>query len=434
MNLDWNFLEPSKSEWVQKESTASPAPSLNFEINQDSLSLKSDGEDNFHESVCEEIARKDTITNMVPLRETHICEENQEKVQEAGVEDDFGDFHMSLPVKKSEVDDDFDDFKSVVSNEASITPQLQCLQPLPAEPLKPIVVHTSSTQLPAKIEWPEPGLTEDDIHTIELTYVKQPQVPETETKKEEKPPESNKNFSKKPSVEDDDWTDFISHKETSKGSPERVHNNLQLSVFNLGNIQPIKPPVPVITPQGLIQTKLSSSGTISPLMSSPVHSHRPQQKQLTAKPPDDYQPSIISQQFSRQFFDNTNQNHLASNVSLSNYNLHPSFGHHSDSFVVPSAKQHNTNNSSTCDDDDWTDFISSQPVPVPNVEQQSLSFTPNIIANPNRYDPLREFRLNGDVLNSSGSRKVTQKSSVPSVATLPDLDFVIAKNRTFNKK
>lgn len=431
INLDWNFLEPTKAdEWPQKETTASPAHSLNFEVNQDSVSLKSDSEfepqEVYHESHSEEVVRKEVLTNMVPLRETHIYAENPITVQEENVEDDFGDFHMSLPTAPQK-EQEFDDFKCAVPKEQ--TPTLsQCL---PAEPLKPVVVHsvaTATVQLPAKIEWPEPGITEDDIHTIELTYVK-PQTKEVEVK-QEKLPETTKTVPKKASVEDDDWTDFISHKEATKTSPEKVQNDLQLSVFNLGNIQPIKPPVPVITPQGLLQTKLSSSGTISPLMGSPVHSHRPQQKQLTVRPPDGYQPSIISQQFSKQFLDSsTSQTH--SNISLSNYNLHPSSFGHSDSVFVPNTN-HTTNNnsSSACDDDDWTDFISSQPIP----QQQSLSFTPNIIANPNRYDPLREFRLNGDVLNSSGSRKATQKSSVPSVTTLPDLDFVIAKNRTFTKK
>lgn len=415
INLDWNFLEPTKNdevrcEWVQKESTSSPAHSLNFEINHDSLSLKSDGEFESQGNICEDVVVKDVLTNMIPLRETHIYEENPIKIQHEVVEeDDFGDFCMSLPVTEKD-------------SKETVTPQLQCLQPTPAEPLKPVVVHTTASatlQIPAKIEWPEPGITEDDIQTIELTYVKQSPVKKTQIKDE--------NVSKKSTIEDDDWTDFISHKET-KTSPEKMQNNLQLSVFNLENIQPIKPPVPVITPQGLIQTKLSSSGTINPLTNSPVHSHRPQQKQLTVKPPDGYQPSIISQ----QFLDSTNQNHSTANISLSNYNLHPSYGH-SDSFCLSSAKRSTNSSSSACDDDDWTDFISSQPVP----QQQSLSFTPNIIANPNRYDPLREFRLNGDVLSSSGSsngnKKVT-KSSVPNITNLPDLDFVITKNRTFTKK
>lgn len=388
INLDWNFLETTKTDSFapQKES---PAPSLNFEVNLDSLSIKSEGDiDTQREHFQEDVAH---LTNMIPLRETHICEENTSKEIAESIEDDFDDFQMSLPVA-IEKEVEFDKFQSVTK------PQ-QCLQPLPAEPLKPVVVHANA---PAKIEWPAPGLSEDDIQSIEFTYTKQPM----EAKQEEK--------NKKHSVEDDDWTDFISHKETVKTSPERVQNNLQLSVFNLGNIQPIKPPVPVITPQGLIQTKLSSTGTISPLMSSPVH-----KKQLSVRPPDGYQPSVIS----RQFMDNTNQNCSAANsaVSLNNYNLHPSPYNHNDSLFVPSA------NTSKCDEDDWTDFISSQPV-----EQQSVSFTPNIIANPNRYDPLREFRLNGSVLNNS--KKSTYKGSVPSVTTLPDLDFVITKNRTFAKK
>lgn len=419
--MDWNFLDANtKTDITQcnvQATEASPAHSLNLEVNLDSLSLKSEGDDsqrdNYH---IEEIARIDILANMIPLRETHICDESSSKAQfvisnsDNVQEDDFDDFQMSLPVVTE---------NQIVKEVEPLTPQLHCLQPIPAEPLRPVVVHQTATSvLPAKIEWPAPGITEDDIHGIELTYTtKQPQTKEIEIK-----PEAN---IKKPSAEDDDWTDFISHKETTRTSPEKVQNNLQLSVFNLSNIQPIKPPVPVITPKGVIQTKLSSSGTISPI-SSPLHSHRPQQRQLSVKPPDGYQPSIISQ----QYLDNTNQNRLPTNnsVSLNNYNMYSTpYNHQSDSFFVPNTK-HNTN-PSACDDDDWTDFVSSQPV-----EQQSVSFTPNIIANPNRYDPLREFRLNGDVLNNSGNRRASHKSSVPSVTNLPDLDFVISKNRTFMKK
>lgn len=293
--------------------------SLNFEVNHDSLSIKSDGEFETQDGY---IAEDPVLPSnmMIPLRETHICEENH---------DSFGDFHMSLP------------------------------QPIPAEPLKPVVVHSIATtsssttvQIPAKIEWPEPGLTEDDIHTIELTYVKQPKKTTT-------------------AIEDDDWTDFISHKETKQ-------NDLQLSVFNLGNVQPIKPPVPVLTPQGLIQTRLSSSTTTTSSSSSPLFGSP--KKQLTAsKPIDGYQPSIISQQFS-----------MGNSMFVPNT-------------TTRTQQQHNDD-----DDDDWTDFVSSQPV------QQQQSF--------------QDFRLNGDLL------KQTTKNSVPSVL-LPDLDFVIGKNhRTFPKK
>lgn len=326
-------------------------------MNHDSLSLQSEGDADSQFDAAEELRREAALPNMVPLRETHICGEKPPS------EDDFDDFQMSLPVKSA--------------------------QPLPLEPLKPLVVHAPA----AKIEWPAPGLTEDDIQTIELTYSKQPEA---------KLPKA---------VEEVGWTDFMSHREGARTSPEKVQNNLQLSVFNLGNIQPIKPPVPVITPHGLLQTKLTS-GSISPLTGSPQRA----QRQLTARPPDGYQPAIISQQYSKQFSEGAADRNCFA-LSLNNYGLHPGFGRPEDSgsLFAPSARR------SACDDDDWTDFVSSAPAP---------SLAANVVANPSRYDPLREFGLNGDVLNGGGVRK----SSVPGVNALPDLDFVVGKSRTFAKK
>lgn len=348
-------------------------------MNPDTFSLKSDGD---LEEVNGEADRKEILTNMVPLRETHICEETPKE------EDEFEDFQMSLPAKKEE----FDEFHGVKPFE------------VPLEPLKPVVVHQNVA--PVTIQWPEPGLTQEDINSIELTYIKQNQLIE-KGKVEEVKKQSD----------DDDWTDFISHTE-SKTSPEKVPNGLQLSVFNLSQIQPVKPPVPVITPQGLVQTKLSSSGTTSPMLGSPIHAQRPLQKHFPARPPDSYRPSIISQQYSKQLSNNTV--HTNNTFSFNNYALHPSSFNHSDNDWRPNRDD----KQSSTDDDDWTDFISGQPPPIQTVERQSWS----LAANPSRYDALKEFRVNGDV-----GKKVMQKSSVPSVV-LPELDFVVAKNRTFAKK
>lgn len=68
------------------------------------------------------------------------------------------------------------------------------------------------------------------------------------------------------SMEDDEWSDFVSakkpspvHKVVGREMERTSSPDLTLSVFNLSTIQPTKQPIPVITPQGLVQTKLSAN-------------------------------------------------------------------------------------------------------------------------------------------------------------------------------
>lgn len=220
------------------------------------------------------------------------------------------------------------------------------LSPMSLEPLKPVPVYQKPNDLTAQINWPDPGVTEDEIKkfeeifsttvekspkisepdinigkqnisenswskletrkdlsskipkTIESSFPVTVNIPVTKTLKNETPtrnnltkkdtpneiwpdfikpsienhiqtPEKTKVVDKKEKkkiIDDDEWTDFVSaqkpspvHKVTARELERTSSPDLPLSVFNLGSVQPAKQPIPVITPHGLVQTKLSAS-------------------------------------------------------------------------------------------------------------------------------------------------------------------------------
>lgn len=198
---------------------------------------------------------------------------------------------------------------------------------------------------------------------------------------------------KQESNDDDDWSDFVSNTEPAK--------TLQLSVLNLNQIQPTRPPVPLITPQGLMQTKIPAGTFIPPLLQTGIA----QSKSSPSHSSDGYRPSIISNQFSEEF--------LGSDyVCGGGGNFLPT--------AAPPLKQQ-TND----DDDDWTDFISVQPVAQHTPNQSSNSFLPNIITN-----PAHGYGVNGEMGNykfkapaQSGGRN---KNAIASISSMPDLDFVFS--------
>lgn len=132
-----------------------------------------------------------------------------------------------------------------------------------------------------------------------------------------------------------------------------------------------------------------------------------------------------------------------------------------------------TVSSSQDDDDDWSDFVSSQPAvpaattalnglsnsqhkvasvgkPFPNnfnkppiLSSWSSDMTPNIITNPVHFEVFQTYQPGSSQDNKTVNSKksgnthhthVKNKSSVPSISALPDLDFIAPKNKFFSKK
>lgn len=101
------------------------------------------------------------------------------------------------------------------------------------------------------------------------------------------------------------------------------------------------------------------------------------------------------------------------------------------------------------DDDDWTDFVSSQPAPNNlNGFSKQNNFTPNIIANPVHFEAFQSYQPppstpSGPAFHKGGNNKkpgnlnqpqLKNKNSIPSISALPDLDFIAPKNKFFSKK
>nr|XP_023021282.1 uncharacterized protein LOC111509715 [Leptinotarsa decemlineata] len=302
----------------------------------------------------------------------------------------------NLPQQEEE--DEFTDFQSSKPQIASAV-----FAPI-MEPLKPVPVYPQTT--PAQINWPDPGITEDEIKKFEEVFSR-PMPAQTEEPK--KPPVAPK----QPSLDDEEWTDFVSVKKPSPvhklkaNERERTSSpDLPLSVFNLGSIQPAKQPVPVITPHGLVQTKL-------PVTASPKNQPRnalnskaafAQAQQLAHAQQAAHAPSIISDQF-------VNQAYNFASFASKNQNS------------VPSKTSNSTNRNwsfasqATQDDDEWGDFVSS---PLPPQQQNGhapqasgWSTGTNIITNPRH---LVSTRVSG--------------KGVVSGLVLPELEFIAPKGRT----
>lgn len=107
-------------------------------------------------------------------------------------------------------------------------------------------------------------------------------------------------------TEDDEWSDFVSaqkpspvHKLSSRETERTSSPDLPLSVFNLSSIQPTKQPIPVITPQGLVQTKLSANVVNTSPKLQQKHAKQYFQPGL---PMSMISPSIISNQYVTQAY------------------------------------------------------------------------------------------------------------------------------------
>lgn len=151
--------------------------SLNFDDPKNDLEIPTNPEINL-EQIQNSSDLDEIFGGMIPLRETHIftSETSHDKVNKNNL--------ASNPLSKThavtEEDDDFDDFQMVVPEETQkskleVSHTMHVLKPIPVELLKPMVIQNSSASqsslaAPAKIEWPDPGITEDDIRNIELSY------------------------------------------------------------------------------------------------------------------------------------------------------------------------------------------------------------------------------------------------------------------------
>ncbi|XP_022911774.1 putative uncharacterized protein DDB_G0282499 isoform X2 [Onthophagus taurus] len=355
-------------------------------------------------------------------------------------DDEFTDFQMSLPEKTINV--------AVIEERKTSLENI--LQPIRAssEILKP---ETKTVSEQPVILWPDPGVTSDELLHIELSYSRKNACDNVvvennavtlnlndsgskeniESNQKNVIVNGNFDFNTKNVVNnensvskdpknikqsektclDDEWTDFVSNQEPLKPSFQ------QLSVPQLSQLQPPKQPIPVITPMGLIQTKIPSNTTS-------LRPHQQQHSQILSSHKNVHQqPLTISQQY---------QNHLngpifpklAQNIYLPNHfqpaklNLEPyqSFG----------------DKTATNDDDDWTEFVSSAPVQqqqfhdVGKIQQRNGGFTPNIITNPGHFD------INYGVGKTQNN--VSSSKNIPSISALPELDFAASKNKSFKRK
>ncbi|VEN50631.1 unnamed protein product [Callosobruchus maculatus] len=323
-------------------------------------------------------------------------------------EDEFTDFQFSIPAAEPH------------RPPKPLTPILEPLKPVP------VISNVVSNTIPAQINWPDPGITDEELKKFDEVFtqpVRQKQSEPTKSSQLEvagaaqvikqvhpeaiKPvhpevarpehpevmrqvqPEvtklaelDSKLHKQSKSFEDDEWTDFMSvqkrspvHKIKGSGREQTSSPDLTLSVFNLGNIQPTRPPVPVITPKGLVQTKLSSNLNQVPM--SPKFTP----KNNIVIPQSSYhapQPSIISHQFASHAYGFSN-------------NLQP------------------TNQSAAAEEDEWGDFVSASSVA-------------------NGWPT-----ANHHATQQNQIKKAPMKSSVSNLV-LPELDFVAPKGRTYNTR
>ncbi|XP_060528176.1 uncharacterized protein LOC132703111 isoform X2 [Cylas formicarius] len=336
--------------WLQP-TILTPEPSRKGEP----LTDQSDDFDDFNMFVSEEKSTEPTkealnIENQVALGEPSERISTQ-KADAEDTNDEFSDFHFSLPSRTT------------------------------MEPLKPSLIQpqTNARAPPASISWPDPGITDDDIRNFELNYSRVRPSAGTPTV----------------ARDDDEWSDFVSVK--SSGSPirkiatERERSStpdLPLSVLNLGNVHPAKQPIPVITPKGLVQTKLSSNNAFnfnSVLQQNAFHS-RHYTSALYKHSSASNQPSIISNQFASQVYG-------------------PPL------------------------EDEWSDFVSHQST-LPRKAasyQPQWSTAPNIITNPGSFDSFQ----GGSSAKKVADTVIPAKSKTASLnIPIPELEFAAPKNRT----
>lgn len=234
-----------------------------------------------------------------------------------------------------------------------------------------------------------------------------------------------------------------------------------MCIPQLNQIPLPKRAVPVITQQGLIQTKPAADHLVLP-------SVQPKKKTCsqTSQPQNSFQPSLISNQFAAQFGQgltcrDTQQNRSQQTNVEQIVNSLQDFSNSSRFPTVPIP-------SDNVDelDDEWTDFVSSQPISAatilpsngfhknsppkinfdwnrpPQYTNWPTTVTPNIITNPVSFDSFQSYpaQTQTDILkNKTHSKKnpniviQPRKSTIPSISSVPDLEFIAPKSRTWKK-
>lgn len=246
------------------------------------------------------------------------------------------------------------------------------------EPLQPSILQPMKVEnTPAAINWPNPGVTDEELHRFDMFF---------------KPTTSNTISNSKVSsevAEEDDWSDFISNQTTQPST-------------NQGNMH-------VATRKEVPDARC------------------PKKEQVLVKPA----------------------------VPFSQNGFTTSFV--SNQYVVLNHIPTKTDDA----EDEWSDFVSSQPppespsrVPKPSIPKLNLdwngppqftswsaSITPNIITNPVSFESFQSFAsLDTDLLKNRTTNKRNpsvviqpKKNTVPSISTIPDLEFIAPKNRTWKK-
>lgn len=186
--------------------------------------------------------------------------------------------------------------------------------------------------------------------------------------------------------DDDDWSDFVSNQNVAPQNKlyvkESAKPELQLSIGQLSQIKPPKKSIPIITPHGLLQTKLPMSiPNVKPEVTNVLQSQIPS---------DGYQPAIISNQFNAQvsgYLDQgnkmvnnfygynrkpvltpNNMQNLTGNVTgtngtgnMSMWNPQPMFTVQGNSVSSSQSLNHKSSPvHKVDDDDDWSDFVSGK--------------------------------------------------------------------------
>ncbi|KAL1513128.1 hypothetical protein ABEB36_002588 [Hypothenemus hampei] len=304
---------------------------------------------------------------------------NSDLLNHSSIEDDFGDFTFSLP-------------------ETSVNPKPLTPMSL-SKPLQPSVLQNNISNNVSQISWPDPGITDDEISRLEsLAYTRVQKPTEGKVAKTVDQPSESSKSNKNITCDEDEWSDFVSVKQPSpvhkvKSEKDRSSTpDLPLSVLNLGSVQPPRQPIPVITPNGLMQTKLSSTSINLPnILPNMMYN----QRQVSTN--SIIHPSIISNQYANQ-----------------------AYGGFSNQGPVQSSGK---------DEDEWSDFVSHQTTGQSSKPQQANQFSnwissnANIITNPAAS---LDSYSGGSVHIASQSRK--------NVSNMPDLDFLTPKKRTTQRK
>lgn len=251
----------------------------------------------------------------------------------------------TIPVVQND-DDEFTEFQSTSCLPPSEPPPTIC-EPLQPSILQPVKIESKQPSgAPTAINWPDPGITEEDLQRFNLykPTVKEPVI------------ESDKK------VEEDDWSDFVSNQ------AEQLNNlHINQSVQN-----------------GCQSTLVSNQYVV--FASKPDDVEDEWNDFVSSEPPS--APPVISR---------------PPRTSLPKLNL------------------------------DWNS--------PPQFSSWSSSITPNVIANPTSFESFQNFTpFDSDLLKNRIANKKTpnilvkpKKNTVSSISSIPDLEFIAPKNRTWKK-